>query len=308
MIPLTEKKLHKHSRPPLIMLTLVALFTGLVFSSPNAIAQEEESRTGIVTANKLNVRVKPALKFEVVAKLKQGAEVTILSKTEDWLEILAPETATAWCAAHLLAEDGTVKEDELRVRSGPGVVFSAYGTLEKGEVVEKNGDLVNGWQPIKPPTDATAWVSRRFIKVEQVKAELMPDQKTDTAQKGENSAEEDTKAATASDTPTEPQRQENPDEESAQEGENEPATAPLQMGVIIPLEERKTTFATHILADVRGNKAYPKAYLRSPRIELDKWEYKSVRIHGRKIDYEGWSRPVFVVRGIERQHGNDNQN
>lgn len=351
-------------------MTLAVLFT--LDSTPAA--DTTSLRKGTVNAGTLNVRARPGTNFEVVTKLQKGARVQIVSQTEGWYEIIAPPSSEAWCAAHLLADDGTVAEDGLRVRSGPGIVFSAYHRLEEGTKVKKSGKRVNGWQSIQPPANATVWVSRQFVDAQapppasasettmvttnekNAEKSQSVDPKTedkadglskDGDQTARDTAEKDSEEKTAAVPQEEPPATETDTEEAATADDDKTAMEatdtehddfsadaeergtefgleekedsgreddqgvwkttekngnppPLQEGVVIPLEAKKPPFATHILANVKGKKAYPKAYLRSSRIDLTPWEYKSVRVHGKKVQYEGWSRPVFVVRGIER--------
>lgn len=374
-----DKKLKQpriNRRSTSLFLSAVMVLVGMFTCDRTRAADTTSFRKGTVNATTLNVRARPGTNFEVVAKLRKGATVRIVAQTEEWYEIIAPSSSEAWCAAHLLAGDGTVAEDGLRVRSGPGIVFSAYHRLEKGTKIKKNDRRVNGWQSIQPPDDATVWVSRQFVDAQEpaptgdaqktvtttaiekdadeaqsAKPEKEDEETDGLSEDGDqavaDTADEDRQGKTAAtpedETPaTETDSEEAPtagadktaaerngaeeddfstdaeergtefeldEEEGTGEEDDERAreTAPkteppppLREGVVIPLEGKQTPFATHILANVKGKKAYPKAYLRSSRIDLTPWEYKSVRVHGKKVQYEGWSRPVFVVRGIER--------
>jgi len=70
-------------------------------------------------------------------------------------------------------------------------------------------------------------------------------------------------------------------------------------GVVIPLKDRRTAFATHVLVRLDGRKAIPLCYLRTRLFPLDEWNYHDVRVYGRQIDYPGWQRPVLELNGIQ---------
>ena len=123
-------------------------------------------RKGTATAATLNVRARPGTMYEVVAKLTQGAPVEIVGEQEGWYEIRPPADTEAWVAMRYLDVQGKVTGDEVYVRSGPGAIFSAFGKLTTGEVVERVGAPADEWQRIEAPPQATVWVSSQFIKVE----------------------------------------------------------------------------------------------------------------------------------------------
>ena len=121
---------------------------------------------GTVLAGVLNVRARPGLRFEVIAKLRKDDPVTVVAEEQDWFGIAVPKIAKAYIAARFLGPDGTVIGDKVRVRSGPGLVFTPYAELHEGEKVEPQGDPENGWQRITPPEGGVGWVHRAFIAIE----------------------------------------------------------------------------------------------------------------------------------------------
>ena len=156
--------------PVFLVIVLLALLPGgsaSALDAPEAAGTEESSRQGIVTANVLNVRARPATHYEVVAKLERGTIVDIVSEKDGWLEIIAPPNTTAWIAAEYVMPDGTVTGDRVRVHSGPGLVFTTYAYVNEGDHVELLGAPANEWQKIQPPGDAKVWVSRAYVQIEK---------------------------------------------------------------------------------------------------------------------------------------------
>ncbi|NOY80341.1 MAG: SH3 domain-containing protein [Kiritimatiellaeota bacterium] len=123
-------------------------------------------RRGVVTAGVLNVRARPGLRFEVIAKLRKDAAVTVVAEEGDWIGIVPPKNAKAYVAARFLEADGTVTGDTVRVRSGPGLVFTPYARVHRDDRLELQGAPENGWQRITPPSTAVGWVHRDFVAIE----------------------------------------------------------------------------------------------------------------------------------------------
>lgn len=186
----------------------VAVFCAGVFVAGVAVAQEEaapqekaEPRIGTVTGTVLNVRARPARHYEIVAQLRLGDEVRIVDETDEWYEIVLTIQAKAWIAARFVGADGAVTGSRVRVHSGPGLVFTTFAYVNKGDKVELLGEAVNGWQRIAPPASSTAWISKGFVDVpEPVVPEVAV---TEPEATGEKTAEEPstTAAETTEETP-----------------------------------------------------------------------------------------------------------
>jgi SH3-like domain-containing protein len=139
-----------------------AVLAILLVANSNA---AEAKRFGTVTAGVLNVRAKPARHFERIAKFKRGDEVRIVQETDEWLEVLLPQDAKAWVAREFLAPDGVVTATELQVRSGPGVVFTSYATVKKGDALTPLGPPLDEWQQVLAPAGTTGWVNRAYVRL-----------------------------------------------------------------------------------------------------------------------------------------------
>lgn len=126
------------------------------------VTASEKSRVRVVV-DRLNIRARPGTSYEVVAKVNRDQILAVVNKKGDWLEVLPPAGTAAWCAAKFIAETGTVTGHNVRVRSGPGIVFSAYATLPEGTSVTPVGTPVGEWQQIKVPGNATVWVHGNYV-------------------------------------------------------------------------------------------------------------------------------------------------
>ncbi len=136
-------------------------------------------RRGTVTAETLNVRARPGLFYEVIAKLEAGVKVQVLERQNDWFRIPVPGDAEAWVAARFVSDDNRITGDGVRVRAGTGVAFSAYHTLDQGTTVQPTGKTRDNWRQITPPDNATAWVNGQFIELAPTKTDAAAETKTD---------------------------------------------------------------------------------------------------------------------------------
>lgn len=116
-----------------------------------------------VTVDRLNVRARPGTSYEVVAKVNRDQRLTVVGEQDEWLEILPPAGTAAWCSSKFINDRNSVIGHNVRVRSGPGVVFSVFATLPEGASVTPVGAPVGQWQKIKVPAEATVWIHGQFV-------------------------------------------------------------------------------------------------------------------------------------------------
>ena len=323
------------------VLTLAAaamLGTGLSAQIPEPAAASAVTRFGTVTANVLNVRAKPGTYYEIVAKIRKNTRVEIVEATESWLRIRVPGDAKAWIAMSFLNNDGVVTGDRVRIHSGPGLVFSTFAYANKGDEVTPAGAPVEGWQRIKAPPTATAWVSSAFVELEpEPEPELEPaetepepePEPAETEPEPEPEPEPDVEVEPAPKPEPEPVAEVEPEPVPAPvplepkpappalepepepapepapepDAEPEPAPAPTDVvtldGILLPLPDTERQLATHVLGVRIRNTCYPVCYLRSSRVNLSDWEMRDVRIRGRGRRFRDWKHPLVEVTGIQ---------
>jgi uncharacterized protein YraI len=126
-----------------------------------------------VSVKSLTARGQAGLKGEVVAHLKQGDTVTILSQINldkhkanepaQWAQIAFPASAHVWAFAKFIDKaNNTVLSKKLNLRGGPGENYSVLGTVERGTAV--NVIRTKGaWVEIEPPNNAYAFVAAMYL-------------------------------------------------------------------------------------------------------------------------------------------------
>lgn len=126
-----------------------------------------------VAAKSLTARGQAGLKGEVVAHLKQGDTVTVMSQINlekhkanepaQWAQIAYPSSAHVWVFAKYVDKaNHTVLSKKINLRGGPGENYSILGTIERGttvNIIRTKGE----WMEIEPPANAYAFVAAMYL-------------------------------------------------------------------------------------------------------------------------------------------------
>ncbi len=129
----------------------------------------------VAKQNNINVRAQSHINSEIVAKLKEGQEVTAMKevtlskpKTDEparWVQIALPEGSHAWVSSSYVS-GGQVSSTKLNVRSGAGENYSVIGLLHKGDsvkVVSTKGE----WTEIEAPAGSFGFVAAHLLAHKQ---------------------------------------------------------------------------------------------------------------------------------------------
>lgn len=114
-----------------------------------------------VTADNVNLRLRPALKSEIVGSLSRGETAEVVLCDGEWYAVVAPPDTPAWVSEGYL-ENGEVAASRLNVRTGPGVSYGVISRLPRGEkvtILERAGD----WVRIPVPRSVRLWVNARYL-------------------------------------------------------------------------------------------------------------------------------------------------
>ncbi|MFA6714564.1 MAG: SH3 domain-containing protein [Victivallales bacterium] len=261
----------------------------LIFAAFSGFADPEKFITGTVNVKgELNVRVKPGKQYFIVSNLKNGDSVKIFRKVDDWYEITAPSDSSVWVAGHLMFNSRTRREANLR--AGPGNEYKEYRMEPAGVELEIiKGKNHNGWFKIKPPVDLKAWVSSRFVTVNdyelkelqasQVKRNLvLIDQETGDF------------AGFLKDKDAKPAFILPFIKGSEREIDLKGQIVPLKPGAV---------YVTHALINI-NNRADIRtaAYLHCRNASLNVWRGKTVCITGTQKLVHGWKLPVVEIKTV----------
>ena len=121
----------------------------------------------------INARGQAGLKGEVVAHLKKGDAVTVLSQINldkhkagepaQWAKIALSSSTHAWVNSKFVdATSKTVSVKKLNLRAGPGENYSVLGVIESGTSV-KEIQVKGDWMEIEAPNSAYAFVAAMYL-------------------------------------------------------------------------------------------------------------------------------------------------
>lgn len=138
--------------------------------APRAQAAQLSSKAGAVTTTggSLNVRASASSGASVVASLKKGSYITLISKSGSWWKVEYAKGKHGYCHAdYITVVQGTpvtvtTDSGSLNVRSGAGTSYGKTGTLSKGEVVlflKSTG----GWSRVLYHGTKTGYVSAQYL-------------------------------------------------------------------------------------------------------------------------------------------------
>ena len=116
-----------------------------------------------VTADRVNMRARPGLNYEVVQQVGFGEVLTVLEQDgEEWVGVASPGETFAWVHQEYVV-DGRVAVARLNARSGPGINYTVLARLDRGTAVipvETFGE----WIKITAPADTRLWVHNEFLE------------------------------------------------------------------------------------------------------------------------------------------------
>lgn len=152
------------------ILSTIVLLLILFCCIPHGKAATMSSKAGAVTtaAGNLNVRASASSSADVVAAIKKGSYITLLSKSGSWWKVEYARGKTGYCHAdYITIVQGTpvtvnTQSGGLNVRSGAGASYGKVATLSKGETViflKTTGD----WSRVLYHGTKTGYVSAKYL-------------------------------------------------------------------------------------------------------------------------------------------------
>jgi len=228
---------------------------------------------GVVTANKLNLRVKPGTKYTLVAQVKKGDKLEVVKHENGWYRVLAPEDSKVWVSADFV-ENGVIKKT-VHLRSGPSLAFSAYRLAEPGESVKVLDKSRKGWLRIAPPSGLTAWVSAQYVFLTPENAARL------TAKPVAKKEDKGSKVDSAESLPF----------------INSTGKIVTVEGYLVALR-KDAKYVTHAIAAKINGDYFPLCYIHSDTHNLNLWKGRRVNITGKQRWVKGWQRPVVDLTKI----------
>lgn len=151
-------------------LSLMFVLVLLLFAAPEADAATLSAKAGAVTTSSgsLNVRAQASSGASVVATLKKGSYITLISRSGSWWKVEYAKGQYGYCHAdYITIVEGTpvtvtISSGSLNVRSGAGTSYTKTGALAKGEVVIFLRSS-SGWSRVLYHGTKTGYVSAQYL-------------------------------------------------------------------------------------------------------------------------------------------------
>lgn len=160
-----------------ILLVCIVLILGAFLPHGKGIAA---AGSVTIATDTVNVRSGPGLSYPLLKQAKRGEKYQIVKEKGDWIEIQLSFGKTGWVVNWLITKEnetqaaapsvtGTsstvakAKDNQLRVRSGPGTSFSIIGFLTKGQEAPILGQNEN-WYKIASPF-GEGWIAKELVEV-----------------------------------------------------------------------------------------------------------------------------------------------
>ena len=125
-----------------------------------------------VNANDVYVRSGPSMNHYTICKLAAGTRVSVLAERGVWYEIAPPPGTFSLISGQYVDtvdnKTGVINGNNVRVRAGSQINDNKYTVqtkLSKGAEVEILGENPDGFLRIKPPSNATVWISRDYVEL-----------------------------------------------------------------------------------------------------------------------------------------------
>ena len=163
-------------------------------------------KTGTVNADVLNVRKEGNGGSDILFKISEGTQVTVLDDSGDWVQIKTGDGKTGYCSKEFLTISGgtssdsgssdngnsggttttttaKVTADVLNVRSGDGTNYPVDFKISDETVVTVLEQLPSGWAKIQMNSGDTGYCKMEFLTLINGGESTPPDSGSNTTQK-----------------------------------------------------------------------------------------------------------------------------
>ncbi len=143
------------------------------------------SKTGLISANSLNVRSKPSLDANVLGKLQNGTTVEIISENNDWLEI-SYNGESGWISSTYIQDTNSDTDTEISNIDETTITSGTLTILHNGTNIRKRPDTQstildranqgdtfeaisseNDWYQIKLDNEQIGYVASWLVSTEE---------------------------------------------------------------------------------------------------------------------------------------------
>ena len=259
---------------------------------------------GVVTADLLNVRLKPDLKAPVAVKLDRGFQVNVLGESGEFVEIAIPVTAPVYINAVYLNVDKTTAPLKMYVAGSSKA--ASYGVLPKGSTVEVLEIDRYGWAKIAPPAGLKLYAAKRYVQyTPEAKPEVKPEVKPAEKPTAKPEAKAEVKPAEKPAAKPEAKAEVKPEVvkmgEATEAALRELRVTPVEgtpvteKGSLLKIENTTVPLLQYAL--MKGNTHV--FYVCSDQVKLADLGDRELTFRGRSFKVPGWRVPILYVESAD---------
>ena len=123
--------------------------------------------SGVVKADKVNIRAGQNKNFEALGSLKQGDTIVVVGQSFNWYKIKLPDDAQAYVSRKLVQflrdNTGEVSGSRVNIRARASLESAVIGQLTKGTLV-KIVETSDEWYRIEPAEGIYGWVLTDLVE------------------------------------------------------------------------------------------------------------------------------------------------
>ncbi|MDD4953598.1 MAG: SH3 domain-containing protein [Candidatus Omnitrophica bacterium] len=138
----------------------------VLFSCKVCFPQQEESSSGWINSDNINVRVDSTVSAPVICSLNKGDQVEIVKRFFEWNKIRLPNSAPSFVKKDFIstsdAKTGFVTKDVVNIRLEPDESSPILGKTSKNQILNILSET-KGWYKITPVNNSFGWVNEKFI-------------------------------------------------------------------------------------------------------------------------------------------------
>lgn len=138
------------------------LFTAIIFAVFPVQATADQYL--MVRKDKVNIRATPNTNAEILWEVFKGFPLKVISKKNQWSEVIDFEGDKGWIHSSLLANEKRVivKSTTVNMRSGPGLNYGIVATVKYGVILRPIATQKD-WVKVKHEGGTTGWVNQPLI-------------------------------------------------------------------------------------------------------------------------------------------------
>ena len=155
----------------LAAMVLVGLGGRFLFAQeePAELRAEVLTIEGVITRDRVNVRLKPLAEGGFLYQAFKGERVAVVGRQGEWVRIRVPATTSAWLAKDFLdrkggTDRGVVNGDRVALRAGGGKEYDRVGLVDRGTEFIIVAE-VDDYYKVRTLPSATAFVHGDYVDV-----------------------------------------------------------------------------------------------------------------------------------------------